>query len=138
MTEPRINPPDAERPPNRVYAPDFLTELFRNPLDAGYADAAARKVDADGAVPLRRTGFVMRMIALVATGLLLVVAYQQTVAAKPESTNLRHNLAGDVAVLVEKIGERDRALRAADRGEHCGKDLIAVQQDLGTIAVDGT
>ncbi len=49
----------------------------------------------------------------------------------------RH-LAGDGAVLVEKIGERDRGLRAADRGEHCGEDLIAVQQDLGAIAVDGT
>ena len=27
----------------RGFAPDFLTELFRNPLDPGYAAAAARR-----------------------------------------------------------------------------------------------
>ena len=39
-------PRDGEKerdPSNRVYAPDFLTELFRNPLDPGYGDAAARR-----------------------------------------------------------------------------------------------
>ena len=30
-------------PTKRVYPPDFLTELFRNPLEQGYAAAAARK-----------------------------------------------------------------------------------------------
>ncbi len=94
MTEPQSNP-DPDRAGGR-FAPDFLTELFRNPLDAGYADAAARKAGSGGRVPLRRTGFVLRMLALIATGLLLSVAYQQTVAAKPESTKLRQNLASDV------------------------------------------
>ena len=37
--------PDAARGSSggRWMSPDFLTELFRNPLDPGYADAAARK-----------------------------------------------------------------------------------------------
>lgn len=97
MTEPQSPPPSTDGAGTRVYAPDFLTELFRNPLDAGYADAAERKVAADGAVPLKGTGFAIRTLALVLIGLLLAVAYQQTVAAKPESTDLRHNLASDVS-----------------------------------------
>src|SRR4051812_1086347 len=35
--------PDGASPGRRTFTPDFLTELFRNPLDPGYADAAARK-----------------------------------------------------------------------------------------------
>jgi uncharacterized protein YlxW (UPF0749 family) len=112
MTEPRPTPPASDAAPTRVYAPDFLTELFRNPLDAGYSDAAERKQAAGGAVPLRRTGFLLRTIALVLTGLLLAVAYQQTVAAKPESTDLRHNLAGDV---VERQEEAAAQQKTADQ-----------------------
>ena len=37
-----MSAPQAGRAPS-LYAPDFLTELFRNPLDPGYADAAARR-----------------------------------------------------------------------------------------------
>ena len=45
---PRRSPDDAPDGPRdgnerRTFTPDFLTELFRNPLDPGYADAAARK-----------------------------------------------------------------------------------------------
>ena len=40
--------------PDRAYAPDFLTELFRNPLDPGYADAAARRAEHGPAGPRRR------------------------------------------------------------------------------------
>jgi uncharacterized protein YlxW (UPF0749 family) len=99
----------------RVFAPDFLTELFRNPLDAGYADAAKRKaINGPGASRSQRTGFALRMIALVATGLLLAVAYQQTVAAQPESSKVRDGLVRDVQERqrdTETLQKRADALR---------------------------
>lgn len=85
-----------ERPANR-FAPDFLTEMFRNPLDAGYAEAARRRAEEGPDSPARvRWGRLARTLVLVATGFLLVVAYQQTVAAKPESTKVRDGLVKDV------------------------------------------
>jgi len=98
---------DDERP--RVYAPDFLTELFRNPLDAGYTDAAEQRAATGGAGRYRRTGFVLRTIALVLAGLLLAVAYQQTVRAKPESTDVRNNLASDVVAGQKEAAELQRS-----------------------------
>jgi uncharacterized protein YlxW (UPF0749 family) len=81
----------------RTFAPDFLTDLFRNPLDAGYSDAAKRKAAKGADDPARRRfGFSLRMLALVATGLLLAVAYQQTIAAEPESSKVRSGLVSDV------------------------------------------
>jgi uncharacterized protein YlxW (UPF0749 family) len=81
----------------RNFAPDFLQEMFANPLDAGYFDAADRRARVGpprGAA--RKAGFAIRMIALVATGLLLAIAYQQTVAAKPEQNKVQVGLVGDV------------------------------------------
>lgn len=77
----------------RTFTPDFLTELFQNPLDAGYADAAARKARGEGP-----TGAAKRLISgvsavtLAALGFLLVVAYQQTVADEPARTQARDTL----------------------------------------------
>jgi uncharacterized protein YlxW (UPF0749 family) len=81
----------------RRFAPDFLTELFRNPLDPGYADAAARKARGDG-----RTGATKRVVSgiatltLVALGFLLVVAYQQTTADEPARSQTRESLVDQV------------------------------------------
>ena len=67
----------AETPPKRVFAPDLLTELFRNPLDPGYADAAARKaVEGEPTGPRKWVGSGVLAVTLVALGFLLVVAYQ--------------------------------------------------------------
>ena len=41
-----MSAPDRSERPRQVYAPDFVTELFRNPLDPGYAEAAARREQA--------------------------------------------------------------------------------------------
>jgi uncharacterized protein YlxW (UPF0749 family) len=81
----------------RTYAPDFLQEMFANPLDAGYADAAERRAR-DGAEPpgSRKVGIGLRTLALVLIGVLFAVAYQQTVAAKPEQTKVQSGLVGDV------------------------------------------
>ncbi|MEN3303896.1 MAG: hypothetical protein V7603_98 [Micromonosporaceae bacterium] len=81
----------------RRFAPDFLTEMFRNPLDAGYAEAASRRARQGPGSPRRRgAGRAARAAVLVATGFLLAVAYQQTVAAQPESARARDGLVADL------------------------------------------
>jgi uncharacterized protein YlxW (UPF0749 family) len=81
----------------RTYAPDFLQEMFANPLDAGYSDAAERRKQyGPPSASSRRFGFGLRTIALVATGLLLAVAYHATVAAKPETSKVQSGLVSDV------------------------------------------
>ena len=95
------------------YGPDFLTELFHNPLDAGYADAAARRATAGPPRPTaRRTGFVLRTLALVGTGLLLSVAYQQVIRSAPEATSVRNGLVSDVQA---RQAETDAMQRQADQ-----------------------
>ena len=46
MTTPDGGPRDGNE--RRTFTPDFLTELFRNPLEPGYADAAARRARGEG------------------------------------------------------------------------------------------
>ncbi|WP_422769555.1 DUF881 domain-containing protein [Plantactinospora sp. WMMC1484] len=85
----------------RTYTPDFLTELFRNPLDAGYVDAAARRADSGPATGWRRSvPRAVSLLTLVVLGLLLSVAYRQTMAAEPSRSNAR-------AGLVEQIKQRE-------------------------------
>jgi uncharacterized protein YlxW (UPF0749 family) len=96
----------------RRFAPDFLTEMFRNPLDAGYAEAAQRRVRLGPDSPRRRLlGRTARGVVLVATGFLLAVAYQQTVAARPESAKERDGL---VANVKSRQAEADKLQRQAD------------------------
>lgn len=92
MTQPEPQPHGRAR-----FAPDFLTELFRNPLDPGYADSAAARI-ATGPVSARRRqgGRAVRLVLLCATGFLLAVAYQQAVAARPQVANARAGLVKDV------------------------------------------
>ncbi len=91
--------PDS-RPDRRVYSPDFLTELFRNPLDPGYADAAARR--AAGRAPARPgTARALSAVVLVLLGFLFVVAYRRTIAEEPNRTATR-------TALIEQI-QRKRA-----------------------------
>ncbi|GLY00330.1 hypothetical protein Acsp01_07090 [Actinoplanes sp. NBRC 101535] len=77
----------------RRYAPDFLMELFRNPLDPGYADAAARRDSGYRRSPGgRRTAAGSSAVVALVIGFLLVVAYQQTVAEEPARTKARDTL----------------------------------------------
>jgi hypothetical protein len=76
--------PDGPPSERRTFTPDFLTELFRNPLDPGYADAAARKArEGEPAGSRKHIRTSIAAVTLVALGFLLVVAYQQTVADEP-------------------------------------------------------
>jgi uncharacterized protein YlxW (UPF0749 family) len=99
-------------PPKRVYAPDFLTELFRNPLDPGYADAAARRArEGDPVGPRKWANSGVLAVTLVLVGFLLVVAYQQTVADEPARSTAR-------AELIEQVQKRrDETAELQDRAD---------------------
>jgi uncharacterized protein YlxW (UPF0749 family) len=76
---------------------DLLGELFRNPLDPGYADAAARR--AAGHRPPPGTRAALRggtLVVLVVLGFLFAVAYRQTLADAPRRTATRAALAEQV------------------------------------------
>jgi uncharacterized protein YlxW (UPF0749 family) len=121
----------------RRFAPDFLTELFQNPLDPGYADAAARKARGEG-----RTGARKRLVsgasalALVALGFLLVVAYQQTTAAEPGRTQARDTLVEQVqsrrrdTVELQQRADALRAEVAGLRERQLGGAAVARLRDL--------
>ncbi|MEU4236984.1 DUF881 domain-containing protein [Actinoplanes sp. NPDC026619] len=122
---------DEETPAKRVYAPDFLTELFRNPLDPGYADAAARKAvegEPTGARKWLTTG--ISTITLVALGLLLVVAYQQTVADEPARTKAR-------ATLIDQVQKRrDETVQLQDRADQLSNEVNELRErELGGATV---
>lgn len=134
------------RPP----ASDFLTEMFRNPLDPGYAEAARRRADR-GPDSTRRTllGRGARGVVLVATGFLLAVAYHQTVAGQPEVSKVRSGLVTDVQqrqhetdLLQQRADQlrdqvsrqRDAALAAAG---HDGSEVDRLELATGTGKVHG-
>ncbi|WP_433384289.1 DUF881 domain-containing protein [Micromonospora sp. KLBMP9576] len=98
---------------DRVYAPDFLTELFRNPLDPGYADAAARRRERPA--PTRGwRGWSTRSVSLVVVvvlGFLFAVAYRQTLKAEPGRSQARSGL---VEQIKQRETETDRLSVRAD------------------------
>jgi len=125
MTSPQ---PD---PPKRVFAPDFLTELFRNPLEPGYADAAARKAvegERRGLRKLATTG--VSTVTLIALGFLLVVAYQQTMADEPARTKAR-------ATLIEQVqSRRDETVQLQDHADRLGEEVSQLRErELGGATV---
>ena len=135
--------------PKRVYAPDFLTELFRNPLDPGYADAAARKAR-DGAPTGTRKRLLTGVFAVTlgAVGFLFVVAYQQTVADEPARTTARAELLeqvqkrrDDTAVLqqrAERLGDEVAELRERSLSEAAVQRLRDLEAATGLGAVRGS
>jgi uncharacterized protein YlxW (UPF0749 family) len=107
-----VSAPDRSGPSRQVYAPDFVTELFRNPLDPGYAQAAARRGKGGGPSRASRLGgFSARSVALAAAGFLLAIAYHQTVAAHPQANQIRTNLVNDVKA---RQAETDAMQKRAD------------------------
>ncbi|MFY1692225.1 DUF881 domain-containing protein [Plantactinospora sp. WMMB782] len=97
----------------RTYAADFLTELFQNPLDPGYADAAERRRRGGPVTGWRRsTPRAVTLVTLVVLGLLLAVAYRQTVAAEPSRSKAR---AGLVTQIKQREAENAELTGRADR-----------------------
>jgi uncharacterized protein YlxW (UPF0749 family) len=134
----------------RTYAPDFLQEMFANPLDAGYFDAAERRERlGPPGTSSRRFGVVIRTIALVATGLLLAIAYQQTVAARPETNAVQKGLLSDIQTqqtTTDALARQADALRAeVTKSRNASLDSGVVRQltdleaatGLGPVRGDG-
>ncbi|MEU4381709.1 DUF881 domain-containing protein [Micromonospora echinofusca] len=106
-------PGDGRGRPDRVYAPDFLTELFRNPLDPGYADAAARRRERQ-TPPAQWRRWSARSVTLVVAlllGFLFAVAYRQTLEAEPGRSQARSGL---VEQIKQRETETDRLSVRAD------------------------
>ncbi|MFC0032130.1 DUF881 domain-containing protein [Micromonospora chaiyaphumensis] len=106
-------PQDKGRDPSaRVYAPDFLTDLFRNPLDPGYADAAARRATVSPSRLRRVLGRPVSVVVLLVIGFLFAVAYRETMAEEPGRAKAR---AGLVAEIKQREAETDRLTARADQ-----------------------
>ncbi|GAA2711872.1 DUF881 domain-containing protein [Micromonospora olivasterospora] len=103
----------AGRPASRVFTPDFLTELFRNPLDPGYEDAAARRRESPPPAGWRRASTrSVSLLVIVVVGFLFAVAYRQTMAEEPGRNTAR---AGLVAQIKEREAETDELAARADQ-----------------------
>ncbi|MEU5723416.1 DUF881 domain-containing protein [Micromonospora sp. NPDC047738] len=99
-------------PSARSYAPDFLTELFRNPLDPGYADAAARRREGPTSRLRRLLARPVSLVVLVVIGFLFAVAYRETIAEQPSRAKAR---AGLIAEIKQREAETDRLTERADQ-----------------------
>jgi uncharacterized protein YlxW (UPF0749 family) len=130
---------------------NFLIELFKSPLDPGYADAARRRSERPAPARWRRlSGRGVTAFACLLIGLLFAVAYQHAVAAEPSTTKAREDLVGDVqsrrtqAEQLQRQAEdlRDQVARArdnalADRGDAQRLRDLAAGTGLGKVTGDG-
>jgi uncharacterized protein YlxW (UPF0749 family) len=104
-------------------APDFLLELFRDPLDPGYADAAAARAERGPRPRWSRTGaLVLRTLTLALVGFLLAVAYREAVAAEPERGRAHAGLVDEVKTGQQRTDDLQR------RTEELRRDVTAAQQ----------
>jgi uncharacterized protein YlxW (UPF0749 family) len=133
----------------RTFTPDFLTELFRNPLDPGYADAAARKARGEGPAGARKRALsAVTALTLAALGFLLVIAYRQTMADEPEATKARDSLIQQVQnrrsdtdalqTQADQLGNEVAQLREAELGGAAVARLRDLEAATGLAPVRGS
>ncbi|GAA1389297.1 DUF881 domain-containing protein [Catellatospora chokoriensis] len=90
---PVSTPPSGQR----VWQTDMLTDLFQDPLDGGYTDAARARRERGplpSATRWTRRGFTVVVCAVI--GVLLAVAYLQVVARAPARATTRTELIKDI------------------------------------------
>lgn len=87
---------DESRRGVRAFTPDFLTELFRNPLDPGYADAAAARASSGRPARPGWTVGPVSLVLIVVLGFLCAVAYRQTTAEEPGRAQARSGLVAQI------------------------------------------
>ncbi|HCT81492.1 MAG TPA: hypothetical protein DGG94_17040 [Micromonosporaceae bacterium] len=120
MTEPTRKEP-------RIYQADFLTELFRNPLDPAYEQSAEERA-ARPPLPIwsRLSRKVSAWVLLAAIGVLFAVAYQQVVRGAPEKEKVR-------AGLISRITQqKERTALLATQAEQLQDDVARLrEQALG-------
>lgn len=121
MTEPKPrHGPGAAAP----LSPEFLTELFRDPLDPGYADAAASRAAGRTRPPWRRRGLrALTLVTLLVVGLLLAVAYRHVLAEEPDRARAR-------AELVERIHQREAEVERLREISDGLRDEVSRLRDL--------
>jgi uncharacterized protein YlxW (UPF0749 family) len=149
---------------NRWMSPDFLSELFSNPLDPGYADAAARQATRPYGPRRRAAARTVLVVVALLIGLLFAVAYRQTVADEPRRSQARAELvaqikqrqaaADDLRARADALRDDVARLRDAtlDRGEAeqlrdleavagfrrvTGDGLVVTVGDAPNVAEDG-
>lgn len=98
---------DADGPAKKGrFAPDFLLELFTNPLDPGYADAARARARNGPRARWRQAGaYSLRTVTLLVVGFLLAVAYRAAVSAEPERSRAHAGLVQEVKTSQERTDE---------------------------------
>jgi uncharacterized protein YlxW (UPF0749 family) len=99
MTDPRTKP--------RIYQVDFLTQLFRDPLDPAYAQAAEDRAKR-GPLPTwsRVSRRIVACILLAAIGMLFAIAYKQAVRGAPEREKVRAGLISRITEQKERTNAR--------------------------------
>ncbi|WP_328347100.1 DUF881 domain-containing protein [Micromonospora sp. NBC_00421] len=117
-------PQDGPKPPVRLFTPDFLTELFQNPLDPGYADAAARRREAPAPRGWRSASArAVAIVVVAAVGFLFAVAYRETMADEPSRSQARAAL---IAQIKQREAETDEmTVRAGRLREEVGRQRDA-------------
>jgi uncharacterized protein YlxW (UPF0749 family) len=102
-------------------SPDFLIDLFRNPLEPGYAAAAARR---GGPPPpwWRRGGSGFTVLVVVLVGVLLAVSYRQVLSDEPTRAQVR-------AELVEQIQRQDEETKRLEKRVDELRDEVAQLRD---------
>lgn len=121
----RDRPPGRQGP--RIYQADFLTALFRDPLDPAYVQAAEDRRDKP---PPPRWNLLTRkgiaLICLVVIGFLFAVAYRQVAQSAPEREKVR-------AGLITRINEqKERTTKLAGDAEAL-QDEVATLRDLALL-----
>jgi uncharacterized protein YlxW (UPF0749 family) len=121
--------PAADR--SRARPSDFLTELFRTPLDPGYAQAARKRAQGGPPPSLVRRGTARgsRVAALVIIGFLLAVAYHSAVTAQPEASRARAGLVADVRA--RRASTDDLQKRADKLRDQVSRERDAALSDSG-------
>lgn len=136
--------------PRTRFNADFLLDMLREPLDPAYAAAARRRAER-GPQPrwARTSSRAMSLLVVGVIGFLFAVAYQQVVAAQPESAQIREQLADDVRAqqaTTDQLARRADELRAeVDRlretalaGEEVSElRMLAAAAGLGRVRGDG-
>jgi uncharacterized protein YlxW (UPF0749 family) len=108
---------------DRWFSPNFLTELFRDPLDPGYADAAQARSAHGPRKGWRRAGALgLRTLTLVLVGFLLAIAYREAVAGEPERSRAHAGLVDEVKSSQERTDE----LQASS--DRLRREVTAAQQ----------
>ncbi|MGH3739851.1 MAG: DUF881 domain-containing protein [Micromonosporaceae bacterium] len=106
----------AERARRQSFGADLLTQLFIDPLDPGYRDAAEANAERPPpSLPSRVSRRSATAAVMAVFGLLLSVAYQQVVAEAPEAARARAKLVKDVGVSqrqTESLQDRADRLRS--------------------------